>query len=73
MDEETARNLERIEALLAAAKGAVDKDPARAQRLLNEAHAVARETVEVGDQVTLPATLEGLRRHQSHPRGYWTS
>jgi hypothetical protein len=71
LDEETAKNLERVEGLLRAAKGALASDPDRAQRLLNQAHAVARESVTGGGQVTLPATLKGLSRLHPRPPGYW--
>lgn len=70
MDEETARNLERIEGLLRAAKGELPKNPDEAERLLREAHSVAGETVKGDEQVTLPATLKGLSRYRPHSPGY---
>jgi len=72
LDEETAQTLERVEALLARAKGAVSEDPDKARRLLAQAHGLAQGAVEGGAQITLPSTLAGLRRHRPHPRGYWT-
>jgi hypothetical protein len=72
VDKELANNLERVEGLLRAAKGALARDPDRAQRLLNLAHAVAREGITGGGQVTLPRNLKGLSRHHPHGPGYWS-
>jgi hypothetical protein len=48
LNAETAQTLERIEALLARAKGALGRDPNRARQLLAQAHSLAQTAVSSG-------------------------
>jgi hypothetical protein len=48
LNAETAQTLERIEALLARAKGALGQDPGRARQLLAQAHSLAQTAVSGG-------------------------
>jgi hypothetical protein len=71
VDKDLANNLERVEGLLRAAKGALARNPDEAQRLLWQAQALARESISGGSEITLPGTLKGLARHRPHGPGYW--
>jgi hypothetical protein len=71
LDEKTAETLERVERLLATAQGELGRDPAKAQQLLTSAHRVAKDAVQGGAQITMPASLNALKQWRPHPRGYW--
>lgn len=67
--------LENCEARLVVAQtlfkaGNVDE----AQRALTQSKRLARAAAESGRaEVTVPATLDGLKRWQAHGKGYWSS
>ena len=75
MDETTAQALESCEARLVVAQTLFKSgNVAEAKRALNQAQGLARVAAESGRaEVTVPATLNALKRRHPHGKGYWTS
>jgi hypothetical protein len=75
LDEGTAQMLESCEAKLVVAQTLFKSgNVTEAKQALNQAQGLARAAAESGRaEVTVPGTLNGLKRWQPHGKGYWSS